>query len=109
MQIADLRQEGNMNKSYRIVDTMTLDQIRNKPCLVCARMPSDPHHVKSRKSGGHDEEHNLAPLCRICHTEIHKLGLTTFAEKYASFKDWLLANGWEINFLNKWQHAGNEE
>ena len=72
-------------------------------CLVCPSFNADLHHVKSRGSGGGDEPYNLARLCREHHTEIHFIGLTTFANKYDDFKKWLLLNKWEL-VNNKWKH-----
>ncbi len=49
-------------KTYRIVDTMAKDNAKKQPCIVCARLESDPHHIISRAAGGHDLEWNLMPL-----------------------------------------------
>jgi hypothetical protein len=95
-------------KSYRIVDTMALQTAKTKPCAVCARFEAEPHHVKSKKSGGDDMGFNLMPLCRRCHKEVHDIGLTTFASKYKQVTDWLLGYGWELDtFMNKWRHAND--
>lgn len=67
-------------------------------------MGADLHHVKTRKSGGTDDSHNLMPLCRSHHTECHKIGTSTFVKKYNSARLWMLSNGWEYNeLLNKWR------
>lgn len=90
-------------KTYRIVDTMAKDAAKAMPCVVCARFESDPHHLVSRGAGGDDVEWNLLPLCRICHTAIHKAGLTTFSNKHPQVKAWLIEKGWVFNdFRNKW-------
>ena len=47
-------------------------------------MGADLHHVKTRKSGGTDDDYNLMPLCRSHHTECHKIGTSTFVKKYNS-------------------------
>jgi 5-methylcytosine-specific restriction endonuclease McrA len=88
----------------RKVDKELLKHIRNdKKCIICYTSNPDPHHVKSKKSGGDDVEANLMPLCRICHTQVHKIGLNRFADKYPSVKGWLLHYGWEINPISmKW-------
>lgn len=93
-------------KDVRIVDTMARDLAKQQPCTVCLRFESDPHHLISRGAGGHDFDWNLMPLCRECHTAIHKAGLTTYAHKYAQVRDWLIKHNWEFNeLLNKWRHA----
>lgn len=74
-------------------------------CLISGDRNPDLHHVKSKGSGGPDEHWNLCPLSRKYHTEIHAIGLSTFAEKYPKFRNWLIANNWEYNpLLNKWRH-----
>lgn len=69
-------------------------------CLICGSK-ADRHHVKTRKSGGSDEEHNLMPICRSHHVEVHKTGMRLFANKYFEVKVWLMDNGWEFNEVKK--------
>lgn len=74
-------------------------------CIISGERNPDMHHVKSRKSSGTDDPWNLCPLSRRHHQEVHQIGLSTFANKYPQFKNWLLANGWYyIEHLNKWKH-----
>jgi predicted restriction endonuclease len=91
-------------KGVRVQDTMALEECRLKPCLICGAK-ADAHHIRSKKAGGHDLEHNLCPLCRTHHVEIHKLGIFTFANKYEVFKEFLLKHNWELTPQNKWLHA----
>ncbi len=77
---------------------------KDKRCVVSGSRGPDLHHVKTKKSGGPDESWNLCPLSRKLHVEIHQIGLSTFANKYPKFKNWLIANGWEyVELLNKWK------
>lgn len=70
-------------KRRRLVDNEAMQEARERPCAVCgARAPSDPHHLKSRGSGGGDEPDNLLSLCRRHHTEVHQIGGITFLNKY---------------------------
>lgn len=71
-------------------------------CLVCGATNPDRHHVKSRGAFGDDSQSNIAHLCRRHHTEIHQIGLSTFAKKYKQFENWLLQNGWTVSF-GKWR------
>lgn len=48
------------------------DLCRRLPCLRCFHRPAEPHHVKSRGSGGLDSA--TVPLCRRCHEEVHQHG-----------------------------------
>ena len=53
--------------------------VRWMPCCVpacIARLPSDPHHAKSRGAGGTSAD--LVPLCHPHHVEIHAVGRRTF-------------------------------
>lgn len=55
------------------------------PDHVCDFYPNlsgcESHHVRSVGSGGEDEN-NTVPLCGAAHDEVHRLGLTTWCEKY---------------------------
>jgi 5-methylcytosine-specific restriction endonuclease McrA len=51
-------------------------------CLNCGIAPEDPqildpHHVKTRGSGGEDSLDNIAPLCHPCHRKAHNGRLVT--------------------------------
>ena len=83
-----------MIKTKRKVDKNLLAKVKDFPCCVCGRGPSDPHHIKTKKSGGPDEVWNLTPLCRQHHTEIHAIGLTSFANKHEAFIKALTSRGW---------------
>lgn len=90
-------------KQKRKVDKDLIKQINQGRCLVCSALNPDAHHVKSKKSGGDDVASNLMPLCRVHHTEVHKIGLNRFVDKYPNVKGWLLSNNWEFNQLTmKW-------
>ena len=92
-------------KDVRLISTMALDLARQQPCIVCGQR-ADPHHLKTRASGGHDVDYNLMPLCREHHAEIHKLGNIRTAEKYEQVKNWLIKHDWSIYpVTNKWEHS----
>lgn len=74
-------------------------------CISCKQQATENHHVKTRGSGGTDAEFNLMTLCRSCHTEVHKIGMTKFAIKHDEAHNWLIRNGWQFNeFKKKWTH-----
>jgi hypothetical protein len=73
---------------------------KKKSCLVCGSPFVDKAHVKTRGSGGTNEDHNLMLLCRLHHSEQHQIGIATFAMKYDSVMDWLIENGWELEVVN---------
>ena len=48
-----------------------------QPCLLCARKPSDPHHlrfVQPRALGRKASDEFAVPLCRIHHRAAHRAG-----------------------------------
>lgn len=66
-------------KKIRVADEEYLGWVRGKPCVICERR-GEPHHVKSKGAGGSDRQ--VVPLCRVCHTEIHKIGRKTFEGRH---------------------------
>lgn len=70
-----------MKKVERIPENIEL--VRGLPCSVCRKAPpSDPHHWKTRGSGGSDDLTNLVSLCHQHHVECHAMGRRTFWEKF---------------------------
>lgn len=65
-------------------------------CLVCRSFQVDRDHIKTRGSGGTDDDWNLMPLCRLHHVERHAIGIGTFAFKYPLVKNFLIERGWEV-------------
>jgi hypothetical protein len=64
------------------------DWIKTKKCILQILNANkdcygliDPHHIKSRGSGGKDDS-NILPLCRRHHSEIEQIGKKTFSKKY---------------------------
>jgi hypothetical protein len=48
-----------------------------QPCLVCGRSPSDAHHLRfaqSRALGRKNSDEFTVPLCRMHHTQNHRVG-----------------------------------
>src|SRR5204862_3823996 len=51
--------------------------VTRKPCLVCGRVPSDPHHLtfaQPRALGHRVSDEFTVPVCRIHHRELHRSG-----------------------------------
>jgi ERF superfamily len=51
--------------------------VAQQACLVCARMPSDPHHLRfmqPRALGRKVSDEFTVPLCRVHHRAIHRTG-----------------------------------
>src|SRR4029078_1380619 len=49
--------------------------VRTQPCLVCAKQPSDPHHLpfaQPRALGRKVSDQYTVPLCRAHHREAHR-------------------------------------
>lgn len=65
-------------------------------CVCCGNPEFDKHHVKSRGSGGGDEDENLLNLCRLCHIRIHKVGLVKMVKLYPQVEGILKEKGWSF-------------
>jgi 5-methylcytosine-specific restriction endonuclease McrA len=65
-------------------------------CLVCQNPNTDKAHIKTKGSGGDDDDSNIMPLCRRCHSEQHTIGIGTFVSKYPQVRRFLFVRGWEL-------------
>lgn len=75
----------------------------NKPCTACGIETENGnclHHVKTRKSGGTDDDWNLMPLCLKHHNMIHNCGTVYMSDKFTRVKWWLHKNGWNYEMGN---------
>jgi ERF superfamily len=62
-------------RRYRNKDHLRF--VAGQACLVCGRMPSDPHHLRfmqPRGLGLRVSDEFVAPLCRTHHREVHRVG-----------------------------------
>jgi hypothetical protein len=62
-------------KTVRHRNKEHLKFIRSQPCLVCAKQPSDPHHLpfaQPRALGRKVSDEYTVPLCRAHHREAHR-------------------------------------
>jgi hypothetical protein len=54
-----------------------LRYVAQRPCLLCGRKPSDPHHLRfmqPRALGRKASDEFVVPLCRVHHREVHRAG-----------------------------------
>ena len=66
-----------LQKGIRLRDKEHLKFVASKPCLVCGRVPSDPHHLRfaqPRALGRRVSDEFTVPLCRLHHRELHRKG-----------------------------------
>lgn len=90
--------EWAYGKSKRKVDKELLAKIKTQPCAICGSLKDiDPAHIKSRGSGGPDEDWNLVALCRFDHIRQHASGFVKLYEKHESFRLALQAKGWFVS------------
>ena len=64
-------------KSIRLRDKEHCKFVANQPCVVCGRVPSDPHHLRfaqPRALGSKVSDEFTVPLCRTHHRELHRRG-----------------------------------
>jgi hypothetical protein len=64
-----------LGKTVRLRDKEHRKFVLRQPCLVCGRVPSDPHHltfVQPRALGRRVSDEFIVPVCRIHHRELHR-------------------------------------
>jgi hypothetical protein len=84
MEVAEGDRPGRIDKSVlaiaeprRYRNKEHLRFVATKPCLVCGRKPSDPHHLRftqPRALGRKVSDEFAVPLCRIHHRLVHRVG-----------------------------------
>jgi len=66
-----------LGKSVRLRDKEHRRFVLRQPCLVCGRVPCDPHHLtftQPRGLGYRVSDEFTVPVCRIHHRELHRSG-----------------------------------
>jgi 5-methylcytosine-specific restriction endonuclease McrA len=64
-------------------------------CFLCGKYGElERHHIKTRGSGGGDEDWNIAMVHRICHIKIHSLSWGKILERDPSLAQKLQDKGW---------------
>jgi hypothetical protein len=66
-----------LSEPRRVRDRDHVRHVAKQPCLVCARQPCDPHHLRftqSRALGRKVSDEFTVPLCRGHHREVHRCG-----------------------------------
>jgi hypothetical protein len=65
----------SITKTSRRRDAEHLRFVAAQPCLICARQPSDPHHLRfaqARALGRKASDEFTVPLCRTHHRQAHR-------------------------------------
>ena len=68
---------GALGKPVRLRDKDHRKFVLGQPCLVCGRVPSDPHHLtftQPRAMGRRVSDEFTVPICRSHHRELHRSG-----------------------------------
>jgi ERF superfamily len=66
-----------LGKPVRLRDKDHRKFVLRQPCLVCGRVPSDPHHLtftQPRAMGRRASDEFTVPVCRLHHRELHRSG-----------------------------------
>jgi hypothetical protein len=66
-----------LGKTVRLRDKEHRRFVLRQACLVCGRVPSDPHHLtftQPRALGHRVSDEFIVPVCRIHHRELHRSG-----------------------------------
>jgi ERF superfamily len=64
-------------KTIRLRDKEHRRFVAALPCLVCGRTPADPHHLRyaqPRALGSKVSDEFTVPICRLHHSELHRVG-----------------------------------
>jgi hypothetical protein len=62
-------------ETRRLRDKVHVKWVSKRPCLLCGRQPSDPHHLRfaqPRALGRKVSDEFIVPLCRTHHREVHR-------------------------------------
>jgi hypothetical protein len=66
-----------LGKTVRLRDKDHRKFVLRQACLVCGRIPSDPHHLtftQPRALGRRVSDEFIVPVCRVHHRELHRSG-----------------------------------
>jgi len=66
-----------LGKTVRLRDKAHRRFVLRQACLVCGRVPSDPHHLtftQPRALGRRVSDEFIVPVCRVHHRELHRSG-----------------------------------
>jgi ERF superfamily len=66
-----------LGKTVRLRDKDHRKFVVRQACLVCGRVPSDPHHLtftQPRALGRRVSDEFIVPVCRVHHRELHRSG-----------------------------------
>jgi ERF superfamily len=66
-----------LGKPLRLRDKDHRRYVLRQACLVCGRVPSDPHHLtftQPRALGRRVSDEFIVPVCRVHHRELHRSG-----------------------------------
>ena len=67
----------SLGKPVRLRDKDHRRFVLRQACLVCGRVPSDPHHltfIQPRALGRRVSDEFIVPVCRVHHRELHRSG-----------------------------------
>jgi hypothetical protein len=67
----------SLGKSVRLRDKNHRKFVLRQGCLMCGRVPSDPHHLtftQPRALGRRVSDEFIVPICRVHHRELHRSG-----------------------------------
>jgi len=67
----------SLGKPVRLRDRDHRRFVLRQACLVCGRVPSDPHHltfIQPRALGRRVSDEFIVPVCRVHHRELHRSG-----------------------------------
>jgi Rad52/22 family double-strand break repair protein len=95
----------------RLRDKAHLKFVASRPCLICERQPSDPHHLgfaQPRAIGLKVSDEFTVPLCRVHHRQLHQAGNEETWWKTLNIDPLAIAKGlWEQTHPNSTSNASS--
>jgi ERF superfamily len=74
---ASVRRSRVAAKTIRLRDKEHCKFVRNEPCVVCGRAPTEAHHIRfaqPRALGPKVSDEYTVPVCRLHHRDLHSYG-----------------------------------
>ena len=95
---------------YNIEERFLAEVFELKSCVACGktetRMSIDTDHIKTKGSGGSDDDSNKWLLCRQDHTLKHNHGLNWLVKKYPRLRNILVDKGWKYDLvIGRWVYV----
>jgi len=70
------RRAASFDRAYG--STERVEWVQRQPCVNCGKTPSENAHVRTGGTSRKADACWIAPLCAVCHADLHQFGIKTF-------------------------------